>query len=113
MSRRCRSGCCPIICVSFLSVFVFGYCGLLPFHTCERRVAFPPTPFFLFFFSQAGLKLLQDRRLEKALRAVASVGDQLKRLNEIHEELGGQVRGVPTHLKREHVLYYCPTSCLC
>lgn len=40
---------------------------------------------------QAGLKLLQDRRVEKALKAVAMVGNELKRLDEAYEELARKV----------------------
>ncbi|CAN0187038.1 unnamed protein product, partial [Ectocarpus sp. 13 AM-2016] len=39
---------------------------------------------------EAGLKLLKDRRLEVALRTVGKLGEELDRLTELLEELGGQ-----------------------
>lgn len=51
-------------------------------------------PFRVFFFyhvKQAGLKLLKDRRLEVALKNVGKLGQELDRLTELLEELGGQV----------------------
>ncbi|CBJ28852.1 conserved unknown protein [Ectocarpus siliculosus] len=40
---------------------------------------------------EAGLKLLKDRRLEVALRNVGKLGEELDRLTELLEELGGQM----------------------
>ena len=38
------------------------------------------------------MKLLQDRRLEVALKSLGKMGDDLGRLTELLEELSGQVR---------------------
>lgn len=42
---------------------------------------------------QAGLKLLKDRRVEMALRAVSKLGEDLSRVTELLEDLSGQVGG--------------------
>lgn len=42
------------------------------------------------------MKLLQDRRLEVALKGLGKMGDDLGRLTELLEELSGQVRIVCT-----------------
>lgn len=42
------------------------------------------------------MKLLQDRRLEVALKSLGKMGDDLGRLTELLEELSGQVRIVCT-----------------
>lgn len=59
---------------------------------------------------QAGLKMLQDRRVEVALRAVGKLGKELKHLGEVHEEMCKQVQPRCAKHKPTVIIVCCSVS---